>query len=85
MAESHIRASRDRRRDPRGVGSVDDIGAVCGIGHSERDPEVRIRADLAGDDTGRALRRKDQVDAKRSSALGDVHEAGHEIGQFACH
>ena len=72
-----------RLRDAGGVRRVDDVGALDGVGDPQGDPQVRVRADLGRDDAAGPLGGQHQVDAEGAPALGDVDQAGHEVGQLA--
>ena len=56
-----------------------------GVGDAQRDPQVGVGPDLRGHDAARPLGGQDQVDAERAAALGDVDQAGDEVGQLADH
>jgi hypothetical protein len=67
----------------RGLLGAHHVVGIRLVGHAERDTQVGVRAEVVLDDTGRSLGRHDQVDAQRSSALGDVDDAVHEFGHLA--
>ena len=66
-----------------GVGGVDDVGALRGVGDPQRDPQVGVGPDLGRHHAAGPLGGQDQVDAERAAALGDVDQAGDEVGQLA--
>ncbi len=85
MAETDVGAARRALGDVTGVGGVDDVGRLTGVGHAQGDPEVGVGADLGRHDTARPLRGQQQVDAEGAAPLGDVDETRHEVGQIAHH
>ena len=62
------------RGDPRRVRDADHVRRLGRLVHAQRDPQVRVRADVLADDAARALRREQQVDAEAAAALGDVDD-----------
>ena len=62
---------------------VDDVLALDGVGDPQRDPQVGVGPDVGGDHAAGPLGGQDQVDAEGPAALGDVDQAGDEVGQLA--
>ena len=87
------RSARAGRR--RGPGVVLEMRPASGasmtsvlslrVGDPQRDPQVGVGADLRRHDAAGPLGGEDQVDAERPAALGDVDQAGDEVGQLADH
>ena len=76
-------AAGERRVEHAGDGVADDVVGVRDIRHAQRDAEVGVGAQVVLDDARRPLRRHDQVDAERATALGDVDDAVDELGDLA--
>ncbi len=85
MTETDVRTARSVLGDVTGVGRVDDIGRLTGVGHAQGDPKVGVGADLGRHDTTRPLSGQQEVNAEGTAPLGDVDEARHEVGQVAHH
>ncbi len=75
-------ASGDRRVEERRLRGTEDVVGVRLVGHAQGDPQVRVGAEVVLDDPRRALRREDEVDAERSTSLGDVDDAVDEVGHL---
>ena len=69
--------------DAGGIRGIDHVRALGGVGDPQRDAQVGIGPDLGADDPARPLRRQNQVDAERPSALRDVHQPVDEVRQLA--
>ena len=65
-----------------GVGAVDDVVGVDLVGDPQRDAQVGVGPDVVVDDAARALGGQHEVDAERSAPLGDVDDAGDELGHL---
>ncbi len=82
MPETGVSPSGGRRRDACRVGCADDVSALRRVGDAQRDPQVRVRADLGRHHAAGPLRSEQQVDAQRATSLRDVDQTGDEGGQF---
>ena len=78
----HRTAPGCARVEVRGHRVTEDVDGVVGVGHPQRHPQVGVRPQVLLDHAGRTLRRQDQVQPQRPSALGDVHDAVHELGHL---
>ena len=78
------RPARDRRREGRRDPVVDHVARVGLVRHAQRDAQIRVRAQVVLDDARGALGGHDQVDAERTAALGDVHDAVDELRHLGC-
>ena len=84
MADPKVGAARDLLADPRRQRRVDDVDAVSGVGHPQRDPQVGVRPDRRRDHAARALGGENQVNPERASAAGQVDQPFDEGRQFLC-
>ena len=82
MSGERIGAAGQAAGDLHGVGHADDLGALPRLVHAQRDPEVRVRADLRADDSAGPLRREDQVHAEAAASPRDVDDALDEFGEL---
>ena len=69
-------------RDRRGVRYPDHRRRLGCREHPQGDAQVGVGKDVVVDRTGRPLRREHQVDAEAAAALGDVDDAGDELGDL---
>ena len=65
-----------------GHGIPEDILGIIGVSHAQGDAQVCVRTKVVLDDARRALGRQDEVQAERTSSLGDVDDAVDELGNL---
>ena len=77
-----VPAALERDRDVGGLGTADHGGRFGTVEHAQRDPQVRVGQDVLVDRTRRPLGGQDEMDAEAAAPLGDVDDAGHELGDL---